>query len=188
MPEMISLRKFRLETTLGHVIQFESKKPKYVPDDAVADAMKHGCVPADESDTPFFEDMSRAKVEFQGDVRKSLIYLAVKQTVEKNDHRQFDGADNPKHEVLSDLLGFEVFPQEAVAMFQQYLSAKKEGIEFPLHPAAVNVQRVMECSSKTDLVDLAVEFDVPEKKAKGLVAKDLRKLLLVKFSGIGAED
>lgn len=188
MPDMISLRKFRLETTKGHIIQFLPKEPKFVPDDAVSEAMAAGCVPVDEQDTPFYEDMTRAKVEFQGDVRKSLIYLAVKQTVEKNDHRDFDGAGNPKVDVLTDALGFEVFPQESVAMFRQYLQAKKEGVEFPLHPAAANVQRVMEAGSKAELVDLAVEFEVPEKKAKGLVAKDLRKLLLVKFSGIAPKE
>lgn len=188
MPNMISLRKFRLSTTKGHVVLFEPKVPTYVPDDIVADAMAAGCVPEDESETPFYDDLARAKVEFSGDVRASLIYLAVRQIAEKNDHKDFDGAANPKTKVVSDLLGIEAFPKEVVEIYRQYLQAKQEGVEYPLHPAAPNIQRVLEAGSKAELAELAAEFGVDAEKAKGLVAKDLRKLLLVKFSGIALGD
>ncbi|HRO60510.1 MAG TPA: hypothetical protein PKZ27_02755 [Rhodocyclaceae bacterium] len=186
MPQMISLRKFRLATTKGHVILFQPKTPTFVPDDAVSEAMQNGCVPADETETPFIEDFTRSKVEFQGDVRKSLIFIAVRQVAERNNHKDFDGAAVPRANVVSELLGFEVFPQEIVDIYRQYLQAKQEGIEYPLHPSAPNVQRVIDANSKAELVELANEFGVDPEKAKGLVARDLRKLLLVKFSGIAA--
>lgn len=188
MPLMISLRKFRLASTTGHVIQFKPKEPVYVPDDAVPEAMAQGCVPANEEDVPFYEDMSRARVEFQGDIRRSLIITAIERVMDRNDHRDFTGGGVPRHKVLGDLLGFEVFESEVSPLYQQYLSAKKEGVDIPLHPATDNVKRVLDASGKADLVDLAVEFGVEKKKAEGLVTKDLRRMLLVKFSGIAPGD
>lgn len=188
MPNMISLRSFRLETTKGHVLAFTAKEPKFVPAAVVSEAMAAGCVPADEADQPFYDDLTRARVEFVGDVRNSMLYLAVKAVIEKNDvTKDFDGSGVPKHESVSAALGFEVFQPEVTAIYQQYLQVQAENIEFPLHPAAPNIQRILEASSKAELVDLAVEFGHDEKKAKGLSARDLRKMLLVKLSGVAAD-
>ena len=184
MPEMISLRAFRLASTTGHVIEFEARTPRYVPEAAVPEAMAAGCVPADDAAIPFYDDLSRAKVEFQGDIRRSMIYLAVKMIAEANVTKEFDGGGTPKTAVISDRLGFEVSRKEVVDVYQQYLSAKADGREFALHPQAQNILRVIEAETKDELIALAEEFDVDGAKAKGLVVKDLRKLLLVKFSGI----
>lgn len=188
MPTMISLRTFRLETTKGHIVSFVAKEPKFVPDAVVSEAMAAGCVPADESDQPFYDDLSRAHVEFTGDVRKSMLYLAIKSVVDKNDvTKDFDGAGVPKHEAVSAALGFEVFQAEVAAVYQQYLQVLAEDIDFPLHPAAPNIQRVLEAANKAELVELAVEFGNEEKKVKGLSVRDLRKMLLVKLSGVAAD-
>lgn len=184
MPKMISLRSFRLETRFGHVLHFEAKKPKFVPDLAVSAAMAAGCVPADGEEAPFHDDLGRARVEFVGDVRKSMIYLAVKQIAEKNDAKQFDGGGTPKTAVVSDMLGFEINRKDLVEVYQTYLTDVKEGTEYQLHPVAPNVLRVIEADSKDELVALADEFGVDAAKAKGLSVKDLRKTLLVKLSGV----
>lgn len=188
MPLMISLRNFRLETTKGHVVAFTANEPKFVPDAAVSEAMAAGCAPADKADQPFIDDLSRAKVEFTGDVRRSMIYLAIEAVVEKNDvTKDFDGAGVPRHTAVSECLGFEVFQPEVTNIFQQYLQAKSEDVEFALHASAPNIQRVMEAKSKAELVALAVEFGNDEKSAKGLVVRDLRKSLLVKLSGVAID-
>lgn len=184
MPELISLRSFRLESTSGHVIQFEAKVPKYVPDAAVSEAMAAGCVPTSAAEVPFHEDLQRAKVEFTGDVRKSMIFLAVKAIAEKNDAKQFDGGGTPRTAVVSDALGFEIARKDVVDVYQQYLTVTAEDVPFALHPSAPNILRVIEAESKGELIDLADEFGVDGAKAKGLTVKDLRKLLLVKFSGV----
>lgn len=184
MPQMISLRTFRLETRFGHVLHFQAKQPRFVPDIAVSEAMKAGCVPAEGEDAPFHEDLGRARVEFVGDVRKSMIYLAVKQIAEKNDAKQFDGGGTPKTAVVAEMLGFEINRKDLVDIYQQYLTITKEGLEYDLHPTAPNVLRVIEADSKDELVELAKDFGLEDVKAKGLSVKDLRKTLLVKLSGV----
>ena len=186
MLKMISLRNVRVPSTTGHVVLFEAKVPRDVPDEIVSEAMALGCVPVDEADIPFHEDLSRAKVEFQGDVRKSMIYLAVQLLAEENNVKKFDGGGTPKTSVVADMLGYEVGRQEVLDTFRQYQTVRAEGIEYKLHPAAPNILRVLQAETKDELVGLADEFGVDEKKAKGLVVRDLRKLLLVKFSGIAA--
>lgn len=186
MPEMISLRTFRLPSLTGHVILFEANTPRNVPDAVVPEAMAAGCVPTDAAAIPFHEDLSRAKVEFQGDVRRSMLFLAVKLIAENNVAKDFDGGGTPKTTVVAARLGYEVSRQEVIDVYQQYLTVKSEGREYALHPQAQNILRVLEAESKDELIDLAEEFGVDGAKAKGLVVKDLRKLLLVKFSGIAA--
>lgn len=186
MPLMISLRNFRLETTTGHVIQFQAQEPVFVPHSAVSAAMAAGCVPQDQADIPFYEDSSRAAVEFHGDVRKAVLYLAVEAICKKNDSKDFDGAGVPQVKVIAAKLGFDVTRGEVVDALQVYSQAKAEGTEPGAHPAAANITRVLEAETKAELIELAAEFGVPEDKTKGLVVRDLRKLLLVKFSGLAA--
>lgn len=184
MPEMISLRSFRLETTKGHIVLFEAKKPRFVPDAIVAEAMAAGCVPTDENSIPFYEDMTRAKVEFTGDIRRSMVFLAVKVIAQKNDPKEFDGGGYPKVKAVAEMLGFEVERQMVIDLYQEYQQVTAEGREFALHPASANIMRVLEAGSKAELVELADEFGVPADKAKGLQVRDLRKLLLVKLDGV----
>lgn len=188
MPLMISLRKFRLESTTGHCIQFEPREPVYVPDVAVSDAMKAGCVPAEEADIPFHEDLSRAKVEFVGDVRSSMIYLAIDAIVKRNNSKDFDGGGVPRQALINDTLGFETTRKEIVQVYQQYMQVKAENLEYALHPAAPQILKVLEAGDKGELLELAEEFGVENEKSKGLSVRDLRKLLLVKLSGIGVGD
>lgn len=186
MPDFISLRSFRLESTTGHVAIFEANKPRFIPDALVPAAMAAGCVPVNAADTPFYEDQSRAKVEFTGDIRKSMIFLAVKHIAEQNNVKDFDGGGTPKTAVVSGLIGYEVARKEVVDLFQQYLQLKSEGQEYAMHPQAHNIMKVIQAEDRDDLVSIAEEFGVPTDKAKGLQMRDLRKLLLVKLSGVAA--
>lgn len=183
MPMMVSLRNVRIESTKGHVVVMEAKVPKFIPDAIVPEAAAKGCAMAEEGDEHFYEDLSNVNVEFQGDVRKSMIYLAVQAIVEKNNTKDFDGSGVPRAEVISKALGFDVVRSEVADVYQLYLQASAGEEDFPLHPAAPNIQRVLDAGSKVELVELADEFGVPKDKATGLTVKDLRKLLLVKFNG-----
>lgn len=186
MPDFISLRSFRLESTTGHTAVFEANVPRFIPDALVAEAMAKGCVPVDKSDIPFYEDQTRAKVEFTGDVRKSMIYLAVKHLAEKNNVKDFDGGGTPKTASVAKLIGYDVFRPEITDAYQQYLQYTSENREYALHPQAHNILKVIQAEDRAELVDLAEEFGVEKAKAKGLQVRDLRKMLLVKLSGVAA--
>lgn len=184
MPEFISLRSFRLETTLGHIVQFERSVPKFIPEVVVPFAMAAGCVPVDSADIPFYDDKARTTVEFNGDIRRSLIYIAVKHCVTKNDSKDFDGSGVPKASVLTTRLGFEVGRKEAVDVFQQYTTLKNEGRDFDYDSKALNVMRVIEAEDRAELMEIAEEFGIEERTRKGLQVRELRKLLLTKLSGV----
>lgn len=186
MPNMVSLRSFLLPTLKGHMIRFEAGVPKDVPDVVVPEAMAAGCVPTNAADVPFYEDAARATVEFQGDARRSTIFLAIKSIVEENDAANFDGGGNPKHEAITERLGYTVARDEAVSIYQQYQTALSEGREFALHPQAQNIMRVIEATSKGELVELGSEFGIDADKSKKLTVRDLRRMLLTKFSGVAA--
>lgn len=183
MPEMISLRSFRLASKTGHVVLFEANTPRFVPDAVVSDAMAAGCVPVDKADIPFYEDVTRAQVEFEGDARRSTIFLAIQAIVESNDIKEFDGGGVPKAEAVSNRLGYTVARDEVRAIFQMFMTARKENREFGLHPQAMSIMKVIQADTKQELIELAIEFGVAETRAKGLSTRDLRKLLLTKFNG-----
>lgn len=185
MIEMISLRTFTLSTTKGHCVRFEANVPKPVPEIIVQDAMNAGCVPAKESDRPFVDDMRTARVEFVGNMRRSLIYLAVDVLARENNQKNFDGGGRPKVSVLNERLGFDVPAQERTNIWQEYLSAKAAGAEPGLHPEAETVMEIISAEDLTELRHIAMQSGV--ELAEGLSTRDARKTLLAKFSGIAAD-
>src|SRR5690606_22283912 len=126
MPQMKSLRTFRLASTTGHVVQFIANEARDVHPDLVQEAMAHGCVLVDPADQPFYDDLARAKVDFTGDIRKSMLYLAVKSLAEENDTRKFDAGGSPKAAVVGDMLGLTIGKREVNDMFQQYLTIRQD--------------------------------------------------------------
>lgn len=182
MPEMISIRKFDLATTLGHMIHFEAGKPVYVPDEAVPLAMGAGCVPVKDVDQALFDNIQRSKVEFTGDLRSSLLHIVVGEIVKNNRPKDFDGSGTPKHEVISQRLHFEVFKDETRKAFQTYMSARKREEEVPLHKDAEIAMRVIDAESNADLASLALELGYEKSVVEGLKTKDLRQMLLAKLT------
>lgn len=181
MPLMKSLQNLRLETTEGAVLRFSPDKPTYVPPRAVAAASARGCVMVNEADRTFHEDMTRLNVDFSGEIRQSLMFLALKSLMEKNDHKNFDGAGHPTDKAMSDLVGFPVASSEIPPIFQLWHQVQ-DGGEYQVHPSAEQAQRVLEADSKAELVELGKEMGVDENVLK-TTAKELRKILLVKLSG-----
>lgn len=182
MPMMKTLQNLRLSTTSGAVLVFKANEPKYVPPLAVADATARGCVMVDEKDRTFHEDLQRLNVDFSGELRQSLLFLAVKTTMEKNNPKDFDGGGAPSAAAVEKLVGFPVASSEIPPVFQLWHQVQ-DGADYVVHKDAEQVQRVMEADGKAELQEIAAELGVEEKSYKSLTVKDLHKLLLSKLSG-----
>jgi hypothetical protein len=187
MTEMISLRNFRCATLTGHVIHFEAGKPKMVPDIAVPHAMGMGATPTSEVDVTMFEDRRRARAEFKGDIRHSLIALVIMDILEQNNTAEFDAAGQPKYQVLSKMLGFDVLPDEATRVFRAVITAQNTGEDLQLAKNANIVKRIIEAETKTDLLVLVPETEVTLDDANGMQVRDLRKAMLSTFAGLSTE-
>lgn len=183
MPTMISLREFRLATLSGHVLIFEARVPREVPELAVQEAMAAGCVLHDPNDAPLFEDNRRPKFDLENDLRESVLYLLCKMLAEENKVQNFDGGGVPREGVLSALAGFEVGKKEVQTVWQAYMTAKSEGREYGIHPDAVNVLQIIQAEGKNDLLDIAKEMDIDLDTLDGKQAKTIRAMLLKTFSG-----
>lgn len=183
MPDMISLRTFTLSTLHGHVVRFEANTPTFVPAVVVHDAMAAGCVPVNAEDTAKIEDDRAIKIEFQGDLRRSVLLLISKALAEENDTKNFSGG-TPTRKAVSDRAGFDAGAAEIRDAWRAYMHARKEGNPLETHPEAMNVLRVVEATTLGELISMAEEFGVDEARTNGLTARELRRLLLAKFSGI----
>ena len=183
MPKMISLRTFRLSTTAGYIVNVVAREPFDVPQNAMQAAMEAGCVPVDAEDAPVFEDKSRAVVEFQGDTKRSLVWLVIDSLVKSNNVKDFNGAGKPKHEAVADRLGFTVAQDYVEKIHQEYMTEQSEGTIPNLHPEAQNIIAVIDAQNKAELLELADEL-APSVETKGLTVRDLRRALLMKMSGL----
>lgn len=183
MPQMKSLRKFRLASTTGHMVMFSPDAPSYVPPECVQEAMAAGCVPVDAADAAKFDDSARAKVDFTGELRKSILYMVLSSIAKENDARKFDAGGVPKTGVVEGVTGLTVGKAEIAAAWRDYLNTTATGEEVALHDSAANVLRVLDASTSRELVDLGTEFGVLPDDMRGLTMKELRRKLLSKLGG-----
>lgn len=183
MPLMKSLRKFRLASVTGHIIHFTPNEHVMVPPEAVQEAMAAGCVPVDADEAAKFEDDGRAKVDFAGELRKSILYLVLKSLAKENDTRKFDAGGVPKSSVIEGITGLTVGKAEVAAAWRDYLSITAAGEDVVLHPSAANVLRVLDAESPIELVELGKEFAVAEAEMQGMSMKELRRKLLSRLGG-----
>jgi hypothetical protein len=181
---MISLRNFRLETTMGHVIEVIGKEPTYIPPECVDEAAKRGMTYVDNADAAVYDDLSRAKSDVHGELRRSIIYLAIKSIAADNNAKDFTAGGIPKVPAVEQRLGFDVTQAEIRDVYQLYQSAITGNGEFALHPQSQNLLKVIEATTKDELDLLAVEFGIDGDKAEALNSRDLRRLLMTKFSGV----
>lgn len=186
MPMMKTLQNLRLETTEGSVLQFKADEPKYVPPRAVAAATARGCVMVDEKDRTYHEDMQKLSVDFSGQLRQSLLFLALDSVMKKNDPKQFDGSGVPTAESLGALVGFSVASSEVAPIYQLWHQVQ-DGADFEIHKDAEQVQRILEAEHKPELQELALEAGLDETFVKKSNMKDLRKAALIHLSGYAPE-
>lgn len=182
--EMLSLRSFRLPTLSGHVITFEANVPQRVPFEVVKDAMAAGCVPAQSDDIHVNDAVHSGPVEFQGDLRRSLIVTVMHRLIRDNDPKQFDSGSVPKAEAIAKIAGFTISQQERKAVWEAVLHARSTGDEITTHKDTEAVLDVLDAESRADLLLIAKDQGLDEKAVSGLKAQDLRRKLLARFSGL----
>lgn len=182
MPMMKMLQNLRLDTLSGSVLRFKADEPLFVPNRAVAAATARGAVMVDPKDRTVHDDLSRLNVDFSGELRQSLLFLAVSTTMKKNSPKDFNGGGSPTVDAIEKLTGFPVAESEITPVYQLWHQVQ-DGGTYNVHPDTENVQRVMEAGSKAELLGIADEMDIGEEVTKGLTNKELHKLLLSKLSG-----
>lgn len=185
--KMVSLRSFRLATRHGHIITVVAKQPFNCPFAAVQDAMQAGCVPYKLEDAPFLDDLGRAKAEFTGDLRRSLVLLAIDSLVKENKAKNFEGNGAPKVTVLSDRVGFDITKDERTRLYREYHSLRSNNEELQVHPQAELVQRVIDADTREELTQLFPDVGINSRQVQGTSTRDLKKLMLSKFSGLLAD-
>lgn len=158
-----------------------------VPDAIVQEAMNAGCAPISDEDQAFIDEQGNAKVEFVGNMRRSLIWLAIDVLVRENNSKNFGGGGAPSKKVLSDRLGFDIAAKELTVIWQEYNTTKSQGLEPSLHPEAPQAMEVLGAEDGEELRALATEFGVAPSAIEGLSTKEIRRTLLAKFSGISQE-
>ncbi len=183
MPEMLSLRNFRLSSTLGHTVVFEANTPRFVPEPLIAEALAAGCVVTNAADQPFIDDTLKPKFEFEGDIRRSVVYMAVQSVAEENKTKNFDAGGTPKASVIATRVGFDPSPLEISGVYKRYRQDVAENTDPVLHPKAALVLRVVDATGSQDLSLLAGEVGVTEAEAASKTTRELRSLLLTKLIG-----
>lgn len=186
MPLMKSLRKFRLASVTGHIVHFTPDEHVMVPPEAVQEAMAAGCVPIDADEAAKFDDNGRAKVDFAGELRKSILYLVLKSIAKENDTRKFDAGGVPKAGVIEGVTGLTIGKAEIAAVWRDYLTISSDGGDAALHPSAANVLRVLDAESPMELSELGKEFGVEDAEMQGMSMKELRRKLLSRLGGNAA--
>lgn len=182
MPEMKSARTFVLRCKTGHMISFTADEPRSVPEIAVQEALEAGCGLVEGTAKPK-GDASRAKIQFNGKTRESLIFLAVAAIAKENNPKMFDSGGAPKSNVVSDRLAMEVSPKEALDVWQKYQSDRAGAEAFVTDPKAQNILRVVEAVESNELKSLGAEMGVEAEALKGLTAREMRRVILAHLNG-----
>lgn len=184
MPEMISLLNLRVASTSGDVLVFKSREPVNVPAHMVALCASKGCALMTPELADIVDNTSRQPVDFVGDVRTSLLFLAAKAVAERNKASDFDSSGTPKAAIVSKRVGFDVGQPELRKVYEKFLDMQANGTAFTVHPTAVNAMRVIEAEDRADLADLGVELLGADKaELEAMQTKDLRAFLLKKLQG-----
>lgn len=183
-----SIRSFHHVSLSGHSVNIEAGKANPVPAILLPELMAKGCALCNENDLELAvkDDVAQARVEFVGDLRKQIIFLAIKRLVADNDKDSFDAGNFVKAAAIKGVVGFHVDNKEAVALHQKYMDSEKNGTPFDVSAEAVNAMRVIEAGDTAELTKLLVdEFAVckPEELV-GKSLKDARRLGLHKLAGV----
>lgn len=186
--EILSLRTFTLNSTKGHCVQIVAKVPTKIPRLLIPEAVAAGCILTDakEGEDAFDGAEGGIKVGYAQDVRKSLLYIATRRIVEANDPDDFDGGGNPSVEALKAIVGFTVTKKEAQSIYRAYIEYGQQNLEYGLHEDAEKILTVTGASTKAELMELAVEYDIDVEALKGKSITDMRKFMLTKLSAIVA--
>lgn len=112
-------RKYRLATTLGHIIQFYKDEVVEVPEAIVRLAVDIGAefVKSEEKDEVFKEPEAPSQPITPGD-RHDAIRVAVDAIMAANEREDFTATGNPKMKAVEDKAGFKIDKGELAAVLK----------------------------------------------------------------------
>ena len=186
MPLMKSLRRFRLASLTGHVINFEPNKPINVPKAVLSEALAAGCALVDESgelldDSAMERDDSSVHTGFAPALRESVLILTLDGIRKHNRASEFDAGGVPLPDVVAKRSNIETNKKEVGQLWRKLLEQVNgtDDAELKLHPDAVKVEVIEEDGAT--VIELHVAEDDMGKVIgrNGSVAKALRTLLKV---------
>lgn len=194
MPLMKSLRRFRLASLTGHVINFEPNKPINVPKAVLSEALAAGCALVDESgelldDSAMERDDSSVHTGFAPALRESVLILTLDGIRKHNRASEFDAGGVPLPDVVAKRSNIETNKKEVGQLWRKLLEQVNgtDDAELKLHPDAVKVVDIAQADNHADLDLLADELGLKD-KVEGMKVRDKRQRLLAHFSGSGATE
>jgi hypothetical protein len=194
MPLMKSLRRFRLASLTGHVINFEPNKPINVPKAVLSEALAAGCALVDESgelldDSAMERDDSSVHTGFAPALRESVLILTLDGIRKHNRAGEFDAGGVPLPDVVAKRSNIETNKKEVGQLWRKLLEQVNgtDDAELKLHPDAVKVVDIAQADNHADLDLLADELGLKD-KVEGMKVRDKRQRLLAHFSGSGATE
>jgi len=182
MVEMVSLRSFRLATTTGHIMHFVAGESKMVPQPAVQQAMAQGCVPKKDVQT-LFEDTRSTRYQVNGELRQSVLFLAMEALSKENKSSNFDAAGMPRVDVVSSYVGFDVPPTECKKLYSTFVELSSAG-EIAYHKDAKAVIDIVQAQDQRELMAQLPFTGLSEADVKGLSIRDKRQKMLESFPGL----
>lgn len=187
--EVVSPRTFVLRTKAGVTCPFVAGEVREIPRFALAEALAQGVRPVDESEIPDqHQDNRPIVVDFQSDLRRSIIYTAVSIIAEKNNATDFDASNTPKVGLVAERVGFSVSPKELLDVYDRYKESKSNGTAFEVHPNAKLALTVIQATSLQELLLAAEELGENPKELKKIgSARDIRAKLMRKFTDMVSE-
>jgi hypothetical protein len=194
MPLMKSLRRFRLASLTGHVINFEPNKPINVPKAVLSEALAAGCALVDESgelldDSAMERDDSSVHTGFAPALRESVLILTLDGIRKHNRASEFDAGGVPLPDVVAKRSNIETNKKEVGQLWRKLLEQVNgtDDAELKLHPDAVKVVDIAQADNHADLDLLADELGLKD-KVEGMKVRDKRQRLLAHFNGSGAAE
>lgn len=187
--EVISPRTFVLRTKTGVTCPFTANVARSIPRFALAEALSQGVRPTDESEVPDeHQDNRPLVIDFQADLRRSIVYTAVSLIAEKNNPVDFDASNTPKVGLVAERVGFSVSPKELLDVYDRFKEAKANNAVFEVHPSAKLALTVIQATSLAELLLAAEELGENPKELKKIgSARDIRAKLMRKFTNMVGE-
>lgn len=187
--QVVSPRTFVLRTKAGVACPFTAGEVRSIPRFALAEALTQGVRPVDESEIPDeHQDNRPLVVDFQSDLRRSIIYTAVSLIAENNNAADFDASNTPKVGLVAERVGFSVSPKELLDVYDRYKESKSNGNAFEVHPNAKLALTVIQATSLQELLLAAEELGENPKELKKIgSARDIRAKLMRKFTDMVSE-
>ncbi len=177
MPNMICQRNFTLRTTLGHVIQFEAGKPKYVPPECVDSALAVNII----MESGGFASRSEASVvgpvrvaAMSHELREALLLHAIDEIVRDNETNSFDAGSKPKASVIKERANLEINATERTRLWDKYRDLKSNNADLPKPRNFDLVLDAQQSSTSKQLLEMGSLFGISADQVRGFTLRELK--------------